>query len=75
MQATRDRIQAAALINRLQEHSLGDKPTMDQSQVNAAVRLLNKVLPDLSSVQLQGDPDKPIETRIEYNIVAPANED
>ena len=33
---------------------------MSQSQVRAAQILLNKALPDLRSVELTGDPDKPV---------------
>lgn len=52
----RSRIQASQLINRLMEHANSSKPLMDNSQVTAAKALLNKVLPDLSSVALT-DPD------------------
>lgn len=46
----RQKIQASQLINRLTNHINSDKPLMDSSQVTAAVKLLGKVLPDLSSV-------------------------
>lgn len=48
------RIQASQLINRLQTHALSDQPIMDNSQVNAAFRLLNKVVPDLKAVEISG---------------------
>jgi hypothetical protein len=54
-QETRDRIQAQQLINRLQAHVDSDKPLLDASQVNAAKALLNKVLPDLSAVSVEGE--------------------
>jgi len=57
---TRAKIQASQLINRLMAHVEADKPLLDASQVNAAKALLNKVLPDLSSVELSGDPDAPL---------------
>jgi len=52
---TRKKIQAAQLINRLEEHVLSDAPILDASQVNAAKALLNKVLPDLSAVSVDGE--------------------
>jgi hypothetical protein len=56
----RKRIQTSQLINRLTEHVNSPTPLMDSSQVTAATRLLNKVLPDLSAVTLGGDPDNPV---------------
>lgn len=50
---TRRAIQAKALINRLQAHVRSKDPLMDASQVNAARALLNKVLPDLSAVEME----------------------
>jgi len=59
---TRAKIQASQLINRLTNHVLGelkDKDgnvlVMESSQVTAALGLLKKVLPDLSSTNVQGD--------------------
>lgn len=52
---TRQKIQAAQLINRLHEHVMAEKPIMDASQVNAAKTLLNKVLPDLKAMELTGE--------------------
>lgn len=51
---TRQKIKAAQLINRLQEHVDAEKPLLDASQVNAAKSLLNKVLPDLKAVEHSG---------------------
>lgn len=48
----RQKIQASQLINRLTQHVNSPKPLMDASQVTAAVKLLGKVLPDLSSTAL-----------------------
>ncbi len=66
---TRKKIQAQSLINRLTEHVKSKTPLMDASQVNAARALLNKVLPDLSAVQLAGDSDNPIKHAVEIHIV------
>lgn len=49
---TRNKIQASALINRLHEIAMGTVEASAQ-QVNAAKSLLNKVLPDLSSIEMQ----------------------
>lgn len=51
----RQKIQASQLINRLMTHINSDTPIMDSSQVTAATKLLNKVLPDLSAVDLSGE--------------------
>lgn len=71
---TRKKIQASQIINRLEAHILAEKPILDASQVNAAKALLNKVLPDLSSVSLDGemkhdvsDPLKALMERIATN--------
>lgn len=50
---TRAKIQAANLIIRLYDHVMADTPLLDATQVNAAKALLNKVLPDLSSVTME----------------------
>ena len=49
---TRAKIKAAALINRLFDHAMGNV-VMDGPQVSSAKALLNKVLPDLTSVDMQ----------------------
>lgn len=46
---TRNKIKAAQIINRLEDHVFAPEPIMDASQVNAAKALLAKVLPDLAS--------------------------
>lgn len=72
-EGTRAKIKASQIINRLQKHIMADEPMMDASQVSAAKVLLGKVLPDLASTQLTGDPDNPVEghTVIEQRIVDP----
>ena len=62
----RAKIQASQLINRLTDHALGrlkGKP-LDSSQVRAIEILLKKSIPDLSSVELTGDPDNPVKMSI-----------
>jgi hypothetical protein len=53
---TRQKIRTSQLINRLTNHVLGKlKKPMDSTQVTAALGLLKKVLPDLSSTDVKGD--------------------
>lgn len=66
------RIQASQLINRLTSHALSDEPIMDASQVTAAVRLLNKVVPDLKAVEHSGELSGKFEvTQITRRVVDP----
>lgn len=51
---TRAKIQASQLINRLEAHVLGDVD-MKPTQVQAALGLLKKSVPDLSAVEHSGD--------------------
>jgi hypothetical protein len=53
------------LINRLEDHVDG-KNDMSSTQVQAALGLLKKAVPDLAAHQLSGDPDKPIEMVIRW---------
>lgn len=50
----KDKIQASQLINRLTKHALSEEPIMDASQVTAATKLLNKVVPDLKAIDHTG---------------------
>ena len=50
---TRKRIKAAAIIDRLQNYALGDNPdAMSRTQVAASIVLLNKVLANPTSVDV-----------------------
>lgn len=62
---TRKRIQTSQLINRLENHILNDLD-LKPSQVNAALGLLKKTLPDLSNVELGGNDDKPFKMVITW---------
>lgn len=53
---TRAKIQAAQIINRLHGHVMG-KVELDAAQVSSAKVLLNKVLPDLKAVEINGAED------------------
>jgi hypothetical protein len=54
------RVQIDQLIDRLIAHVCSPKPIMDESQVQLALALLNKLLPDLSVTQLTSDTDSPL---------------
>lgn len=56
---TRARIQTSQIINRLENHILNDLE-LKQTQVQAALGLLKKTLPDLANVELSGNDDKPL---------------
>jgi hypothetical protein len=59
----RKRIKVSNLLTRVQKYANGDLSDEDISpnRLNAIKLLLNKALPDLSSIQITGDPDNPIE--------------
>lgn len=60
---TRTKIQTTKILQRLTHHIMGtlkndmtgEKMLLEPSQVTAALGLLKKVLPDLSSTNVQGD--------------------
>jgi hypothetical protein len=66
----REKIRASQLVNRLEDHVL-DGVEMTKTQVTAALGLLKKCVPDLTSTTLAGDPNAPIEVigRIERALV------
>ena len=51
---TRAKIQASQLVNRLQDHVYG-KIDLKPTQVTAALGLLKKSIPDLSSIEAKHD--------------------
>lgn len=67
---TRAKIQAALIINRFQD-CVNGKVELDAQQVSCGKALLAKVLPDLGTVTLQGDPDHPLVTEVRRTIVDP----
>jgi hypothetical protein len=70
---TRDRIRTTQLVKRLEDHAFGDVQ-LEQSQVNAINILLRKSLPDLSTVTVEGNKDKPLQV-VERRIVDPKHSD
>jgi len=67
---TRNKIRAAALINRLTDFVEG-KITMTAPQVTAALGLLKKVIPDTQSVELSGEVATSYVARIPQSIAEP----
>jgi hypothetical protein len=55
----RKSIQIDQLIDRLIVHVCSPRPLMDALQVQSALTVLNKMLPDLSVTQLTLDADSP----------------
>jgi hypothetical protein len=63
----RKKIQVGQLIKVLEDHALSDsEKELSASRLKAIQLLLNKSLPDLSSMQLTGDDDKPLV--MEHNV-------
>lgn len=60
------------IINVLLQHIEG-KREMTATQVTAGVALLKKVMPDLQSIEMSGDPENPIETVTRIELVAPSD--
>ena len=57
----RKHTQIDQLIDRLTKYALSEKPLMDALQVQSALTLLNKLLPDLSVTRvITGDDDDPL---------------
>lgn len=72
---TRARIQTSQLINRLQNHALGTEvDELKQSQLRAIEILLKKSLPDLTSTELTGDSDAPMQLKIITGIPKKSDE-
>ena len=62
-QQTKDRIKATALLARLHSHVM-DECEMSNTQVRAALGLLNKVLPDVKAIEVSGDAENPLTIEI-----------
>lgn len=74
IEEAREKIRTTQLINRLQDHALGELE-LSQTQIRAVEILLKKRVPDLQAMTLQGDDDGgPISiARIERVIVDPSS--
>lgn len=56
----RAKIQASQLVNRLTSHALGEVE-LSATQIRAIEILLKKSVPDLSSVEVVGDDENPLQ--------------
>jgi hypothetical protein len=66
----RAKIQTSQLVNRLEDHALG-VVELSATQIKAIEVLIRKTLPDLSSVELSGDPENPVATVQTIQLVGP----
>jgi len=65
----RTKIQASQLINVLQNHALGvSVDEISPTRMKAIEILLKKSLPDLSSTEITGDPESPLEVKVVTGI-------
>lgn len=66
----REKIQSALIVNRLEDHILNGLE-MSKSQVSAALGLLKKCVPDLTSMTIAGDDENPLTMvhKIERSII------
>ena len=69
-QRDKARIRASQLLNRLDSFVNG-KVKLSAAQVQAARILIGKVIPDLKSVEVTGDPEKPLEQSLTVRFVTP----
>ncbi len=69
----RDKIKASVLMDRLQKNAMGElAPPMTRDQIRSTEILLKKIVPDLASITISGDDDKPpVRTVTEIVLVGP----
>lgn len=64
---TRKKIQTSQLVNRLNDHIFGQngkRIDISATQLKAIEILLRKSLPDLTAIELSGDPENPIQHKV-----------
>lgn len=64
----RAKIKVSNLLDRVEKYALGELSDEDISsnRLNAIKLLLSKTLPDLSSVEITGNEDKPLEMKVSW---------
>ena len=65
----RARIQTSQLVNRLTDHALGEVE-LSATQIRAIEILLKKSIPDLSSIEVSGDEENPLQVVGRIELVA-----
>ena len=63
--SVRLKIQTSMLVNRLTSY-VNSEVSLEPAQVTAALGLLKKSLPDLASVEIGGNENKPVKMTIEW---------
>jgi len=66
----REAIKTSMIINRLTNH-IDDKADMSATQVNAALGLLRKTLPDLKVTEISGELQHKFPDNVNVNVVKP----
>ena len=61
----REKIRASQLVNRLENHVFGEAD-MSSTQVNAALGLLKKCVPDMKATEHSGEVDIPISGTVRF---------
>lgn len=69
----RARIQTSQLVNRLTDHALGEVE-LSATQIRAIEILLKKSIPDLSSIEVSGDEENPLQVVGRIELVALGSE-
>jgi hypothetical protein len=64
----RSKIQVSQLINVLTKQALGTSEDLTPSRLKAIEILLRKSLPDLSAIEVSGDPNNPVKTSLEVTF-------
>ncbi len=73
----REKIRSSQLVNALENHVLGkdeegSQPTeLSQTQVNAALGLLKKCVPDLKATEHSGEVEHKFPDQVNVNVVKP----
>lgn len=65
---TKGLIKASQLINRLISHA-NNKCDMSQTQVQAAKIVIGKYIPDLKAIELSGNSDNPIQSKVVVEFI------
>lgn len=69
--ATREKIRASQLVNRLQSFALSEGDVeLDAPRIKAIEILLRKVLPDLQATTISGDPLNPLHLKPDLSGVS-----
>lgn len=66
---TKRLMQATQLVNRLFNHANGEIE-MTQSQVNAAKIVIGKMIPDLKAIEISGNADNPLQSRVVVEFIS-----